>query len=50
MFTMVKRWENNENPLSQIVNSIIGYLQTGKYKDTTGVAKVNKSPQQTSKI
>ena len=43
-----KKMENVENPLSQIVNSIIGYLQTGTYNDTTGVAMVNKSPQQTS--
>lgn len=43
-----KKMENIENPLSQIVNSIIGYLQTGKYKDTTGVAMVNTSPKQTS--
>lgn len=43
-----KKMENIENPLSQIVNSIIGYLQTGKYKDTTCVAMVNTSPKQTS--
>lgn len=43
-----KKMENIENPLSQIVNSIIGYLQTGKYKDTTGVAMVNTLPKQTS--
>lgn len=35
-----------ENPLTQIVNSIIGFLQNGTYKDTTGVAFINQSPQQ----
>lgn len=34
-----------ENPLSQIINSIIGFLQNGKYVDTTGVAFKNSSPQ-----
>lgn len=33
-----------ENPLTQIINSIIGFLQTGVYKDTTGVALKNTSP------
>lgn len=35
-----------ENPLSQIVNGIIEFLQNGKYEDTTGVALRNTSPQQ----
>lgn len=35
-----------ENPFVQIINSIIGYLQNGQYKDTTGVAYLNQSPQQ----
>lgn len=43
-------YDNNlvkvENPLTQIVNSIIGFLQSGTYKDTTGVAFLNQSPQQ----
>ena len=34
-----------ENPLTQIVNSIIGFLQNGDYIDTTGVALPNTSPQ-----
>lgn len=34
-----------ENPLTQIVNSIIGFLQSGDYIDTTGVALMNTSPQ-----
>ena len=33
-----------ENPLSQIVNGIIEFLQNGKYEDTTGVALKNTSP------
>lgn len=33
-----------ENPLTQIINSIIRFLQTGVYKDTTGVALKNTSP------
>ena len=43
-----KKMEKVENPLSKIVDSIIGYLQTGTYNDTTGVVLLNKSPQQTS--
>ena len=33
-----------ENPLTQIVNSIIGFLLTGIYEDTTGIAFKNSSP------
>ena len=33
-----------ENPLSQIVNGIVEFLQNGKYEDTTGVALKNTSP------
>lgn len=33
-----------ENPLTQIVNGIIEFLQNGKYEDTTGVALKNTSP------
>ena len=40
-----KRMEKVENPLSQIVNSIIGFLKDGKYNDTTGIAFKNTSPQ-----
>ena len=40
-----KRMEKVENPLSQNVNSIIGFLKDGKYNDTTGVAFKNTSPQ-----
>ena len=32
-----------ENPLTQIVNGIIVFLQSGEYKDTTGVAFKNQS-------
>ena len=33
-----------ENPLSQIVNGIVEFLQNGKYEDTTGIALKNTSP------
>lgn len=39
-----KRMAKVENPLTQIVNSIIGFLQTGVYEDTTGIAFKNSSP------
>ena len=39
-----KRMANVENPLTQIVNSIMGFLQTGVYEDTTGIAFRNSSP------
>lgn len=39
-----------ENPLTQIINSIIVFLQTGVYKDTTGVAFKNTSPQDDKQI
>lgn len=39
-----KRMAKIENPLSQIVNSIIGFLQNGVYDDTTGIAFKNSSP------
>ena len=41
-----KRMEQVENPLTQIVNSIIGFLKDGEYKDTTGIAMKHISPQQ----
>ena len=33
-----------ESPLTQIINSIIGFMQNGEYNDTTGVAFKNTSP------
>lgn len=39
-----KKMANVENPLTQIVNSIIVFLQTGVYEDTTGIAFKNTSP------
>lgn len=41
-----KRMEQVENPLTQIINSIIGFLKEGEYKDTTGIAMKHISPQQ----
>ena len=41
--------QNIENPLSQIANSLIGFLNNGEYVDTTGVAIVHgelKTPQE----
>lgn len=40
-----ERMAKVENPLTQIVNSIIGFLQTGVYEDTTGIAFKNTSPE-----
>ena len=39
-----KRMAKVENLLTQIVNSIIGFLQNGVYEDTTGIAFKNSSP------
>lgn len=39
-----KKMAKVENPLSQIIKSIIEFLQTGKYIDTTGIAFKNTSP------
>ena len=39
-----KKMKNVHNPLSKIVDSIIDYIKTGTYKDSTGVAMVNISP------
>ena len=39
-----KKMAKVNNPLTQIINSIIGYLQTGIYEDTTGIAFKNSSP------
>ena len=41
---MGRQLENVESPYSQIAKSIAGFLETGKYVDTTGVVKVNVSP------
>ena len=38
------RWKSIESPMSQIITSIIQFLKTGIYKDTTGVALTNVSP------
>ena len=40
-----RRMEQVDNPLTQIVNSIIGFLKDGTYTDTTGVAIPHKSPE-----
>lgn len=37
-----KNMEKVENPLTQIINSIIGFLQSGVYEDTTNVAFKNQ--------
>lgn len=34
-----------ENPLTQVIKGIISFLQSGEYKDTTGIAFKNQSPQ-----
>ena len=39
-----KKISKVENPLTQIINSIIGFLQNGVYEDTTGIAFKNTSP------
>ena len=39
-----KKMAKVENPLTQIINSIIVFLKTGVYEDTTGVAFRNISP------
>lgn len=38
------RIANVENPLSQIALGLVGYLETGTYKDTTNVAFIHYSP------
>lgn len=40
-----KKMAKVENPLTQIINGIISFLQSGEYTDTTGVAFKNQSPQ-----
>jgi hypothetical protein len=40
-----KRLNKLKSPLSQIINSIIGFLEKGIYVDSTGVAFKNTSPQ-----
>ena len=39
-----------ENPLTQIVNGIIVFLQSGEYKDTTGVAFKNQSVESKDRV
>lgn len=49
MFTMEKM-QNVENPLTQIVNGIIVFLQSGEYKDTTGIAFKNQSVESKDRV
>ena len=39
-----------ENPLTQIVNGIMVFLQSGEYKDTTGVAFKNQSVESKDRV
>ena len=43
---MGRQLETVESPFSQIALSLVKFLDTGEYVDTTGVAKVNYSPQE----
>lgn len=43
---MGRKLETVESPFSQIALSLVKFLETGEYVDTTGVAKVNFSPQE----
>jgi hypothetical protein len=40
-----KKMAKVENPLTQIINGIIAFIQNGEYVDTTGIAFKNQSPQ-----
>lgn len=42
---MGRQLETVESPFSQIALSLVSFLDTGVYVDTTGIAKVNYSPQ-----
>jgi hypothetical protein len=42
---MGRQLEAVESPFSQIALSLARFLDTGEYVDTTGVAKVNFSPE-----
>ena len=42
---MGRQLEAVESPFSQISLSLVKFLDTGEYVDTTGVAKVNFSPE-----
>ena len=44
---MGRQLETVDSPFSQIAISLVQFLETGKYVDTTGVAKVNVSPSPT---
>ena len=39
-----KKMVKVKDPLTQIINGIIGFLKSGNYIDTTGVAFLNQSP------
>ena len=45
---MGRQLENVESPFSKIATSLAQFLETGEYVDTTGVAKVNVSPEPNS--
>ena len=44
------KMQNVENPLTQIVNGIIVFLQSGEYKDTTGIAFKNQSVESKDRV
>ena len=46
---MGRQLEFVESPFSKIATALDQFLETGKYVDTTGVAKVNVSPEPTDK-
>ena len=41
---MGRQLETVKNPFSQIAQSLVDFLETGEYVDTTGIAKMNISP------
>ena len=44
---MGRQLESVESPFSKIATALAQFLETGEYVDTTGVAKVNISPEPT---
>lgn len=46
---MGRQLEKVESPFSKIATALSHFLETGEYVDTTGVAKVNVSPEPTEK-
>ena len=46
---MGRQLEKVESPFSKIATALAQFLETGEYVDTTGVAKVNISPEPTDK-